>query len=157
EDATVPPSLGTAIGHRLDALSPATREVLRAAAVLVPGSTLPELSTVLGTPVVALWPSVDESLRANLLAGTGDQLAFRHELIRRVLAEQVPPQARRSLWASAARALASAGAPVERVAGYLVAGADLDAGMARWLVSSSGALIARAPDLAVELLGRLIG
>src|SRR5262249_62179492 len=98
----------------------------------------------------------DERHQTHRRAGTGDQLVLRHELIRRVLADQVPLAARRSLWASAARALASVGAPVERVAGYLLPGAETDADMARWLMRSADALIARAPELAVELRGRLI-
>jgi DNA-binding CsgD family transcriptional regulator len=150
----VPRPLVDAVRRRLDVLSDRAREALRVAAVLAPGFTLPELSTVLGTPVVATWEMVNEALGASLLANTDDRLVFRHELIREALATEVPAGLRRSLWRSAATALASAGAPVERVAEYLLAGDDLDPDALAWLDRVAGPLIARAPDLAAGLFAR---
>jgi DNA-binding CsgD family transcriptional regulator len=153
----VPKSLVEAILRRLDFLSGQAREVLRVAAVLAPGFTIVELSTVLGTSVVTLWDVVNEALNAGLLADAGEELVFRHELIRRALAEGLPVDVRRSLQVRAAKALASAGAPVERVAEHLLAGATLDTEAVDWLIRAADPLIVRAPGLAVDLLKRALG
>jgi DNA-binding CsgD family transcriptional regulator len=147
--------LGAVLARRLDVLSQQARQVLRMAAVLVPGFTLSELSTVLGTPVMAMWEIVNEAMGARLLTHDGDRLVFRYELIRQVLADEVPVGVPRALRRSAARALASADAPVERVAQYLLAGDELDADAAAWLDREADQLIARAPCLAADLFERV--
>jgi DNA-binding CsgD family transcriptional regulator len=156
-DATgLPDSLVGAIVRRLDLLPDSMREVLRAAAVLGPGLNLTELSAVLAAPVIALGETVQEAVHAGLLTESGDELVFRHEPVRQVLADELSPAARHTLESGAARALAAAGAPVERVAQRLAAGGGLDAAMRRWLVESADALLVRAPAVAVDLLARAL-
>jgi predicted ATPase len=157
EGPSVPDSLVEAILRRLDFLSNQAREALRVAAVLAPGFTITELSTVLGTSIVTLWDVVNEALNAGLLTDADDELVFRHELIRQALAEDLPVDVRRSLQVRAAKALASAGAPVERVAEHLLAGATLDAEAVDWLTRVADPLTVRAPGLAVDLLDRALG
>src|SRR6266511_4349477 len=156
EGRNVPESLVEAILRRLAFLSSEAREVLRVGAVLAPGFTITELSTVLGTSVMTLWDVVNEALNAGLLADGADALVFRHELIRQALAEDLPVEVRRSLQVRAAKALVSAGAPVERVAQYLLAGGSLDAEAVDWLARVADPLIVRAPGLAVDLLERAL-
>src|SRR6266508_1077424 len=156
EGRNVPESLVEAILRRLAFLSSEAREVLRVGAVLAPGFTITELSTVLGTSVMTLWDVVNEALNAGLLADADDELVFRHELIRQALAEDLPVEVRRSLQVRAAKALVSAGAPVERVAQYLLAGGSLDAEAVDWLARVADPLIVRAPGLAVDLLERAL-
>jgi DNA-binding CsgD family transcriptional regulator/tetratricopeptide (TPR) repeat protein len=152
EEQGVPRSLVEAILRRLDFLSGEAQEVLRVAAVLGSGFTVTELSTVLGTPVIALWDVVSEAVNAGLLTDADEELVFRHELIRQALAGDLPADMRRSLQAQAAKALARAGAPVERVAEHLLAGGNLDPAGVEWLTRSVDSLIVRAPVLAVDLL-----
>jgi DNA-binding CsgD family transcriptional regulator len=156
EGPGLPRPLAEAVLRRLDLLSGHAREVLRAAAVLPPRFTVTELSTVVGTPVIALWEAVNEALAAGLLVGADTELAIRHELVRQALAEELPVEVRRSLRRRTAKALASAGAPVERVAEQLLADGILDAELADWLARVAEPLTARAPGLAAELLDRAV-
>lgn len=156
EEPRVPESLVEAILWRLDFLSGEAREVLRVAAVLGSGFNITELSTVLGTPVIALWDVVSEAVNAGLLTDSGEELIFRHELIRQALAEDLPVEVRLTLQAQAAKALAAAGAPVERVAEHLLASGKLDSQSIEWLTRAADPLIVRAPALAVDLLDRAL-
>src|SRR5207253_1225891 len=65
---------------------------------------------------------VREAVDVGLLVDSGEQLLFRHELIRQALAENVPATARSALHLQAAQALAERGGQVERVAQHLLAG-----------------------------------
>ena len=138
DGAVLPQSLLGAIGRRLDFLSQPARQALRVAAVLGPGLNLTELATVLGTSAVAVWDAVSEAVPAGLLTESGDELVFRHELIRQSLAAELPAGVGGTVQARAARALAAAGAPVERVAKHLLAGGDLDDDAVDWLVRAGG-------------------
>jgi DNA-binding CsgD family transcriptional regulator len=152
DGAGLPQSLLGAVGRRLDFLSEPAREALRVAAVLGPGLNLTELATVLGTSAVAVWDAVSEAIPAGLLTESGDELVFRHELIRQALAAELPSGVGGTVQARAARALAAAGAPVERVAKHLLAGGDLDADAVDWLVRNADQVVVRAPGMAVDLL-----
>jgi DNA-binding CsgD family transcriptional regulator/tetratricopeptide (TPR) repeat protein len=149
-------SLVEVIRHRLDLLSRQAREVLPVAATLGPTVDVMELSAVLGAPVVELWDAMSEAIVAGLLSDDGDELVFRQDLIRQALAEELPVAIRTALGARAGHALASAGAPVERVAIRLLAGTGPDAGMLDWLIQAGDKLSLRAPDAAVELLERAV-
>ena len=58
-----------------------------------------------------------------MLGEEGDRLAFRHELIRDALYEDMPLSVRQGLHRELAGALAGAGEPPERVAGHMLRGA----------------------------------
>jgi DNA-binding CsgD family transcriptional regulator len=153
-DPGVPQSLPVAITRRLDFLSRRARDVLEVAAVLGPGLKVTELSAILDTPASELLTVIREAVTAGLLSDSGDQLMFRHDLIRRALAENVPAAVRAALRTQAARALAGVGAPVDRVAQYLLAADAVESWMLDWLVEAAESLTTRAPTMAVELLGR---
>lgn len=70
------------------------RQMLCTAAVL--GSRLdPEvLAQMLGQTTVALLPVWEEALSSEVLVPDGDELAFAHELLRRAVAESLPPAIR---------------------------------------------------------------
>lgn len=153
-DPGVPQSLPVAITRRLDFLSRRARDVLEVAAVLGPSLKVSELSAILDTPASELLTVIREAVTAGLLSDSGDQLMFRHDLIRRALAENVPAAVRAALRTQAARALAGVGAPVDRVAQYLLATDAVESWMLDWLVEAAESLTTRAPTMAVELLGR---
>jgi DNA-binding CsgD family transcriptional regulator len=152
----IPPSLVDAVQEWLDFLPREVRRTLEMAAVLGPTVDVTELSTILDVSVVALLGVVDRALAAGLLVDTGWLLVFRHELIREALAAHQPASARAALRLRAGQVLAAAGAPVERVAEYLLAGTAFDRRGTAWLLGAADALIVRAPELAVALLRRAL-
>ena len=162
--AGVPASLAAAISDRLGFVSNQTLNVLRAAALLGAEFSVADLSAVVGRSAVDLAAAVEEAAAAGVLVESGRRLAFRHVLIRQVMMYDGTPAALRlALHGRAARALADAGAPAERVAGQLlaaVAEADgsllADGWVLDWLVGPGRALAYRTPQVAAELVGRAV-
>src|SRR5260370_12585166 len=92
--AGVPASLAALISDRLRVVSPGTREVLRAAAMLGVEVSATDLTVVLGRPVTQLWPAVAEALAAGGLVGARPGLAFPHPPIVHALYHSPPAHAR---------------------------------------------------------------
>jgi len=167
-DAGVPVSLAAAISARLGFVSTPTLGVLRLAALLGAQFSVDDLGVVAGRPAPELSVVVEEGMAAGLLVESGVRLAFRHALIRRVLYEGTPAALRVALHGHSAKALAEAGAAVERVAGQLLAAfADTDAAQAiedwaiedwvlDWLTGPGRALAYRSPKVAADLLDRAV-
>jgi DNA-binding CsgD family transcriptional regulator len=154
--SAIPGTLLELIRRRLQSLSVAALDMLRAAAVLGTGFDLTELAAVLDTPVISLWQPVSEAVAAGLLVEAGDQLVFRHDLIRQVLADDLSAAAADALRLRAGRALVTTGARVERVARHLAAATGLAPDLVDWLARAAEALIVRAPELATPLLERTL-
>jgi DNA-binding CsgD family transcriptional regulator/tetratricopeptide (TPR) repeat protein len=156
----VPASLAGAVADRLGALAPEVTGVLRWAAVLGPEFSVTDLAVVTGQTAGELMGAVDAAVAAGVVAEAGARLGFRHGLIRQVLYEGMPTALRTALHLQAARALADAGAPPERVAAQLVPAQDAGPGpegpseawVADWLAGAAPALIYRVPQVAAELL-----
>lgn len=149
-------SLADAIAQRLEFLSRPTRDVLPMAAALGPTINVAELAAVLNSPLLDVWSAVTEATDGGLLTRVNSELVFRHDLIRDVLADQVPASLRSDLLRRAGQVLQATDAPIERVAYYLSAGGhDLDKTTLDWLVAVADKLIVRAPELAVQLLNRV--
>jgi DNA-binding CsgD family transcriptional regulator len=166
---TVPRSLPAAIADRLDFVSAATRDVLRAAALLGVEFAVPDLTTVLGKTVSDVVPAIDEARATGVLidSGNGTALAFRHPLIREALYAEVPAAVRSAWHLDAGHALAAAGAAPDRVARQLLralgdpagrsVGADLQSGgsdgspISARVTSPTHWAAARSGDLAVQL------
>ena len=163
-DGPKPSSLAAAIADRLGFLRRPTREVLRAAALLGVDFSVSDLAAVSGRRVADLLPALDEARAAGVLSEEGDELAFRHPLIRTALYDAMPAAVRAAWHHDAGRALAEAGAPVDRVARQLlraVDGTGEDAApvtewVARWLVDAAPMLVGQAPRAAAELLRRAV-
>ena len=88
-DGVVPASVRDAVAMRVDALGAPARAVVELAAV-VPTSV--ELSLV-----AAAGEAIDECIAAGLLTLRGDTLVFRHDLVRRAVADEIPPLRQREL------------------------------------------------------------
>lgn len=152
-----PVSLVSAITGRLRYLSATALEVLRTAALLGVEFTVADLSVVLGRPVSELVGPFDEAITTNVLRDAGGRLVFRHPVIRQALYEGMAASVRDELHRQAAGALAHAGAPVDQVAGQLLAAGERCAPwVARWLVAAVPLLTYRAPLVAGELLHRAL-
>ncbi|SFS31242.1 LuxR family transcriptional regulator [Saccharopolyspora flava] len=160
-DGALPRSLAESIAARLGFVGSDTIGVLRMAALLGPTFSVTDLRTVSERPVVALVGSVEEALTAGLLVESGSRLTFQHGLIRQALHETTPTALRLALHHQAARALASSGAPVERVGEQLMASlsvddAEIDDWGLDWLVDNGRMLAHRAPECAEGLLANAI-
>ncbi|MEU9858465.1 AAA family ATPase [Streptomyces sp. NPDC047974] len=91
------PRVLPSVVRRLDQLSDEARELVRTAAVAGGPVTVALLAELLGRSPVALIAAVQESLDADLLAESGDRLAFRHDLIREAVDAGVPLPLRQAL------------------------------------------------------------
>jgi DNA-binding CsgD family transcriptional regulator len=159
-----PSSLSAAIADRLGFVSGSVREVLRAAALLGVDFAVPDLATVLGRGVADLVPAVDEACAAGVLAESGNGLGFRHPMIRAALYDEIPAPVRAAWHRDAARALAEAGAPADRVARQLLSAVSGSGGTAdpmdewilRWLARTAELLVGQAPRAAAELLRQAV-
>ncbi len=159
-----PSSMSAAIADRLGFVSGPVREVLRAAALLGVDFAVPDLATVLGRGVPDLVPAVDEACAAGVLAESGSGLGFRHPLIRTALYDDMPAPVRAAWHRDAARALAEAGAPTDRVARQLLwavggsggAADPMDEWILRWLARTAELLVGQAPRAAAELIGHAV-
>jgi DNA-binding CsgD family transcriptional regulator/tetratricopeptide (TPR) repeat protein len=155
-----PRSLSAAVADRLGFVPGPVREVLRAAALLGVDFAVPDLATVLGRGVADLVPAVQEARAAGVLAESRNGLEFRHPLIRAALYEEMPAPVRAAWHRDAARALADAGAPADRVARQLLRAvggpngtADpMDEWILGWLARTAELLVGQAPQAAAELL-----
>ena len=101
EGETVPATVGDAVLARAARLSPEARAVLDVAAVI--GSTIDaDLLLSVAGPVL---DEADECIARGLLRGTGDRLAFSHELAREAILAAIAPLRRRLLHARVLAAL----------------------------------------------------
>jgi DNA-binding CsgD family transcriptional regulator/tetratricopeptide (TPR) repeat protein len=161
---SAPGSLSAAIADRLGFVPGPVREVLRAAALLGVDFAVPDLAIVLGRGVAELIPAIDEARAAGVLAESGSGLGFRHPLIRAALYDEIPVPVRAAWHRDAGRALAEAGAPVDRVARQLLRAVDgpggttepLDEWILSWLAHAAEPLVGQAPQVAAELLRHAI-
>jgi DNA-binding CsgD family transcriptional regulator len=109
-------------------------------------------------------PAVEEARAAGVLAESGNGLGFRHPLIRAALYDEIPMPVRAAWHRDAGRALAEAGAPVDRVARQLLwagvgpggATEPMDEWMLSWLARTAQPLVGQAPRVAADLLSRAV-
>ena len=167
---STPGSLSAAIADRLGFVTDPEREVLRGAALLGVDFAVADLAIVLGRGVADLIGFLDEARAAGVLAASGKRFRFRHPLIRAALYEEMPEPVRAAWHREAGRALAEAGAPVDRVARQLllaVGGPDgtpepaaaaepMDEWMLSWLAGTAGPLVSQAPQVAAQLLRQAV-
>ncbi|MEV8096739.1 AAA family ATPase [Kitasatospora sp. NPDC085879] len=153
----VPQSLATVITARLGFLPQSLVEVLGAATLLGQEFTVTDLAAVLGAPVSALLTGLRQADAAAVVVASGAGLRFRHPLIRQVLYDGLPSALRTTLHRHVAQVLAESGAGVERVAEQLIAAAPaVDRWSLQWVASHAQALTDQAPQLAAELLRRVV-
>ena len=151
--STVPPSFVAVLSDRLSLLPTATLETLRAATLLGREFAVSDLAVLLRRPAFDLAVALQDAMAAGIIAEANARLAFRHPLVREVLYESMSRSMRAALHRDAAQTLAATGAePVVVAQQLLAAGRPGDRWIRRWLIDAAPALVARAPELAVELL-----
>ena len=151
----LPPDLRLTLLRRLTYLGVETLEALRAASVLGTSFDVSHLGLLLDRSTLELLPSLKQALDAGVLREDGERLAFRHDLVRDAIYEDLPQALRAGIHACIGQALAAAGAPALAVAGHLRLGARPGNREAvRWLHSAAAAALGRDPSIAAELLGQ---
>jgi DNA-binding CsgD family transcriptional regulator len=119
----VPQTFRSAVAGHLRSLSAGCRHLLSVASVLGREFSVAEVAAMTGEPASGLLEAVREALGAEVLIERADRLAFRHDLLRQAVYEDLPESARVALHGDAARGLRSTGASAVRIAGQLAIGA----------------------------------
>ncbi|HEX3426008.1 MAG TPA: AAA family ATPase [Acidimicrobiales bacterium] len=152
-----PPELTVAVLHRLSFLPDEVLDVVRMASMLGSRFRVQDLAVALGRTVVSLAPSVRHARQSGVLADDEERMAFRHDLIREALYEDIPRGLRMGLHRDIALALGAAGAPAVQVAEHFVRGATVgDPVAAEWVLRAADEVTTRSPNLAADLLKRAI-
>ncbi len=153
----LPPALKLTVLHRMSFLSTETLDVLRMASVLGSSFSVRDLGIALQRSAVALSPCLREAIGAGLLAEAGARIAFRHDLLREALYDDIPLGLRMSLHYDVGRALGEAGAPAVEVAEHFMRGASRgDVVALSWLQRAADEVSVHAPGIAADLLGEAI-
>src|ERR1700759_3672254 len=109
-----PRRLGASMRQRLDLLSAGARELVRVGAVLPDRFSAALLAAMLDRQPSSLMAAVGEAVRADLLVDDGEQLRFRHDLLREAARQSLPQSLRRAMERqSASIMLRMAAAPAE--------------------------------------------
>lgn len=150
-------SLPVTVLRRLSFVPVEVLDLLRLASVLGSRFRARELALLAGRPMSALVPPLLSAQRAGVLAGEGERLVFRHELVRDALYDDIPLAVRRELHRELAAILVGAGEPTDRAAVHLVrATAPGDAAGTAAIIAAARELVGRAPTLACDLYHQAI-
>jgi DNA-binding CsgD family transcriptional regulator len=120
----LPRRLGAGMQQRLDLLSTAAGEVVRVAAVLPDRFSAGLLAAMLGRQPSSLMSALEEAVRADLLVEDGEQLRFRHDLLREATRQSLPQSVRRAMERQSASIMLGMGAAPAEVATQLARSAE---------------------------------
>ncbi|OBF62443.1 LuxR family transcriptional regulator [Mycobacterium sp. 852002-53434_SCH5985345] len=120
----LPRRLGVGMQQRLDLLSEGASEVVRVAAVLPDRFSAGLLAAMLDRRPVALLSALEEAVRADLFVEDGEQLRFRHDLLREATRQCLPQSLRRAMERQSASVMLSIGAAPAEVATQLARSAE---------------------------------
>ncbi|MCU1699831.1 MAG: transcriptional regulator, luxR family [Mycobacterium sp.] len=120
----LPRRLGAGMQQRLDVLSAGAGEVVRVAAVLPNRFSAGLLAAMLERQPASLMAALEEAVRADLLVEDGEQLRFRHDLLREATRQSLPQSLRRAMERQSASIMLSMGAAPTEVATQLVRSAE---------------------------------
>jgi DNA-binding CsgD family transcriptional regulator/tetratricopeptide (TPR) repeat protein len=153
----LPASINRLVERRLRVMPAPTVRALRMASLLGFDFSLADLAEVMGQSAGAVADLVEPALQDGLLGPLGASLAFRHQLVRDAIYEQIPQSVRMALHRDIGRLLASRGNEVDRVATHLaLGGPDARTEAVEWLRRAAHLSSATSPAQAVELLDRAI-
>ena len=122
---TLPRRLSDTMQQRLDQLSNGASQVVQVAAVLPDQFSVRLLAAMLERRPTALVSAVDEAVRADLLIEDGDQMRFRHDLLREATRQSLPQSLRRAMERQSATIMLDMGAAPEEVATQLARSAEV--------------------------------
>src|SRR6201993_5014814 len=120
----LPRRLGAGMQQRLNLLSSGAGEVVRVASVLPDRFSAGLLAAMLRRRSASLLAAVDEAVRADLLVEDGEQLRFRHDLLREATRQSLPQSLRRAMERQSASIMLGMGAAPAEVATQLARSAE---------------------------------
>ncbi|MGY0232583.1 ATP-binding protein [Longispora urticae] len=153
-DGELPQSFLAAVSHRLRGLSPLTRRMLGACAVLGRPFTAYDAAALIGSTAGDLVPAIDEAIAHDFLTEQGVQVAFTHDLIREAVYNNLSGPVRGVLHREAAAVRKAQGASPVEVAEHLVRGGSTDP---LEVLRAAAQLTGRgAPGAAADLVLRML-
>ncbi|HEU5108911.1 MAG TPA: AAA family ATPase, partial [Micromonosporaceae bacterium] len=152
----VPASLREILLRRYGFLAEPTLRLLRMASILGRSFDVGELAVVHGSRPTRLMARLDEAIAAGLIADNGESMMFHHDLFRQVLYESMPGALRIALHREAGAALATAGAPVVRVAEQFFSADPHGEQTVEWLWRAASESARRSTALAVRWYERAL-
>jgi AAA ATPase domain len=120
----LPRRLGATMQQRLALLSRGASDAVRVAAVLPDRFSAGLLAAMLDRQPASLMSAVADAVRADLLIEDGDQLRFRHDLLREATRQSIPQSLRRAMERQSASIMLSMGAAPAEVATQLARSAE---------------------------------
>ncbi|MFF2146771.1 AAA family ATPase [Kitasatospora sp. NPDC058190] len=154
---TVPSRLVVGVRGRLRSLRPGTLRFLQMGAVLGRRFGFEDAAALCDRPAAALLPALEEAVCAGLLDDDGDQLVFRHDLLRQAVYADIPPSARKALHREAARRLVTTGRQPTDAVPHILRGAvpgDEEAVALLWRAADD--VLAVTPGPAADLMLRAL-
>jgi len=118
--ARLPQRIHRLAQRRLDGLGKQARQLLVTAAVLGPSFRLEDAAEMLGETPVMLLPAVEEAMDAAIVTAAEHAFTFRHELLRRVVADMIPPPGRQALHRQYGEILLARGESAARAGSHLL-------------------------------------
>jgi DNA-binding CsgD family transcriptional regulator len=153
----LPPSFRRLVLDRLRSVPPETANVLRIASVLGSAFSVADLAATVHRTATDLTEVLEPALRQGLLGELDEHLAFRHQLVRDVIYEDMPRSVRSALHSQVGHVLAGLTASAARVAMHLAKGSEGDRAEAvDWLRRAASEAAYQSPQLAVDLLDRAV-
>ncbi|MGW7243519.1 helix-turn-helix transcriptional regulator [Streptomyces sp. NPDC054804] len=154
----IPVSFRRSVAARLDRLPEDALHLLQIGSVLGREFDLGTAARMMGRQVGSLLSGVDTVLNADLLSADGPRLAFRHDLTRQAVHDNLPPAVRTALHREAAESLRGTGARPAEVAWHVVmSGGPVDDHSVTTLATAVREMSSSAPDAAADLAHRVAG
>lgn len=148
----MPAGFRRSVRERLDRLPEDARHLLQIGSVLGRAFDLGVVARMLGRPVGGLLSAVDSVLGAQLLVSAGRRFAFRHDLIRQAVHDDLPLPVRVALHREAADALRDGSGDRAEIAWHLVlAGGTIDDASVHTLTTAVRELSRTVPGSAADL------
>ena len=136
--ASVPVAFRGSIVRYLRFLGESRLSLLRWAAVVGSRFSPVDLATVSGESIDTVLHVMEDAIRAGIVVDDGDRLAFRHDLLREALYEDMGTAVQQSRHLAAGQALAAGGAAPLEIAYHLVrAPATEDDLAVDWLLAAA--------------------
>jgi ATP/maltotriose-dependent transcriptional regulator MalT len=152
----LPRRLRDATGRWLGRLNQGTGRMLETAAVLGREFRLDDLAQMLGETPVAMIPPVNEAIAAGILRPGADAFVFRHDLLRRAVAEAMPAPTRHLLHRQAGEIFVARGSAKNAAAHLLKGARHPDPAVMASLKTAATQLARSHPQAAADLLVRVL-
>ncbi|MEU9343183.1 AAA family ATPase [Streptomyces sp. NPDC048278] len=154
----IPVAFRHSVAARLQQLPEDAVRLLQIGSVLGREFDFGTAARMLGRQVGSLLSGVEAALNSGLLSADGPRLAFRHDLLRQAVHEDLLPAVRTALHREAAESLRATGARSAEVAWHVVmAGGPVDDDAVTTLHTAVRELSSTAPDAAADLAQRIAG